>query len=80
MHWYGLNWLDIVLNVFVLAIVPRVLAVYGGQLAAEGVADAKRRIKIQGCFWGLFLLLVAFTSWQQIRIAEADLANQKLLG
>jgi len=76
MHWFGFNWFDILLNVLVLAIVPGILAAYGGHLAAEGVGDAKRKKKIQGCFWGLFLLLVGFTSWQQIRIAEADLAKE----
>ena len=76
MQWFGLNWFDIFLNVLVLAIVPGIVAAYGGHLAAEVVDDAKRRGKIKASFWGLFILGVIFTSWQQLRLAEADLARE----
>jgi hypothetical protein len=52
MHWFGFNWFDIILNVLVLAIVPGILAAYGGHLAAEGVGDAKRRNEDTGVLLG----------------------------
>jgi hypothetical protein len=55
-----------------LAVIPGALAVYGGQLAAESVMHEWRRRKIKIGFWLLFVFLVVSTSWQQVRIAEAD--------
>jgi hypothetical protein len=30
MRWFGLNWVDILVNVAVLAIIPLLLAAFGG--------------------------------------------------
>lgn len=73
MNWYGLNWTDIAINVAVLAIVPGFLGALGGHLAAEGVSDRKRSRRIKQIFWGMFVLWVLGTVWQQFRSAESDL-------
>jgi hypothetical protein len=72
-NWYGLNWTDIVINVIALAIVPGLLAAYGGHLAAEAIQDSKRSRRVKLCFWGLFVFGVVVTFGQQLRAAEADL-------
>lgn len=76
MNWFGLNWLDVVLNVAALAIVPGFLAAYGGHLAAEAIGDKKRSRKVKAFFWILFSCGVLITFWQQFRIAQADLARE----
>jgi hypothetical protein len=72
MQWYGLSWSDILINIAALAVLPGLLAVYGGRLAAESVSDPKRVRKIKLCFWGLFLALLLVTFWQQLRAAESE--------
>ncbi len=76
MHWFGVNWWDIAINVIALAIVPGVLAVLGGLLAAEGIDDQKRSRKIKAYFWAIFSFGVIVTFWQQFRLAESDLARE----
>jgi len=73
MNWLGLDWVDIFINVVALAIVPGLLAAYGGHLAAEAIGDPKRSRTIKYYFWGLFAFGVLVTFWQQFRVAEADL-------
>ena len=75
MNWYGLNWADIILNTAVLAIVPLLLAAWGGHLAAKAIDDPKRSRNVKLCFWALFLFGVLATFWQQFRAAESDLAK-----
>ena len=69
-EWSGLNWLDIAINVVALAVVPGLLAAYGGHLAAEAIKNKKHSRKVKTYFWLLFSCGVAVTLWQQIRIAE----------
>lgn len=76
MHAFGLNLLDILINVAALAIVPGILAALGGHLAAEGIADTGRSRKIKFYFWALFSFGVLVTFWQQFRLAEADQARE----
>jgi hypothetical protein len=76
MNWFGLNWLDIFLNVVALAAVPGFLAAYGGHLAAEAIVDKKRSRKVKAYFWLLFSFGVIVTFWQQFRIAESDFARE----
>jgi hypothetical protein len=71
MNWFGLNWPDILLNIFVLAIIPGGLATYGGFVAAETIPETTKRRQIKIIFLAMFILFVAATSWQQIRVAEA---------
>ncbi|MBZ5696456.1 MAG: hypothetical protein LAN36_13990 [Acidobacteriia bacterium] len=72
----GLDWLDMVINVLALAIVPGIIAAYGGHLAAEAIGDRRRGRKVKAFFWILFLVGVLVTFWQQFRIAESDLARE----
>jgi len=76
MDWFGLDWLDIAINVLALAIVPGVLAALGGALAAEAIPDKTRVPRIKGVFWLLFACGVVITFWQQFRIAQADFARE----
>jgi hypothetical protein len=73
MNWLGLDWLGLILAVLVLAIIPGLLAAYGGHIAAEAISDPKRSRNVKYCFWALFLFGVLATSWQQFRSAVADL-------
>jgi hypothetical protein len=73
MKWFSLDWLGLILNVFVLAIIPGALAAYGGHLAAEAIGEPKRSRNVKYCFWGLFAFGVLATFWQQFRASESDL-------
>jgi hypothetical protein len=70
--WFGLNWLDILLGIVILAFIPFLFAAYGGHLATEPIEDPKRKRNIKLQFWGLFVIGVALASWQQIRAAIND--------
>jgi len=72
-HWYGLDWTNILLGTAMLAIIPFAFALYGGYLATEPISDLKRRRNIKLQFWGLFVLGVALGFWQQFREAGHDL-------
>jgi hypothetical protein len=71
-NWFGLNWLDILLGIAILAIIPFLFAAYGGHLATESIGDPKRKRNIKFQFWLLFVIGVALASWQQIRGALND--------
>jgi hypothetical protein len=75
-NWFGLNWTDLLLNVFLLAIVPGFLGALGGHLAAEGLQDEKRRQGIKVILWSMFVVWVLGTIWQQFRVAEFDLEKE----
>jgi hypothetical protein len=76
MNWLGLDWLGLILNVFAIAIIPGLLAAYGGHLAAEAITDPKRSRTVKYCFWGLFVFGIFATSWPQYRAAELDLDRE----
>lgn len=76
MHWFGLDWWDILINVIVLAIIPGLLAAGGGHLAAEAIPDKTRVPRVKAIFWLLFACGVVITFWQQFRIAQADFARE----
>jgi hypothetical protein len=63
---------DFLLNVIALAIVPGLVALVGGIIAAEGLTDTHRRRRIKFGFWILFAVGVATTAWQQYRLILAD--------
>ena len=73
--WFGLDWADIILNIAVLALIPGLFAAYGGHLAAEAIPDPKRERKVKRIFWLMFVVFVLATGWQQLRVAESDLAR-----
>jgi hypothetical protein len=66
----GLDWLDIAINVVALAVIPGLLAAYGGHLAAQAIKNKKHSRKVKTYFWMLFSFGIVVTLWQQIRIAE----------
>jgi hypothetical protein len=74
-NWFGLDWESILINTCALALIPLLLAVIGGYLAAEGIADPKRSRWIKLLFWALFVFGVVVTFWQQFRAAQSDQAR-----
>jgi hypothetical protein len=76
MRWFGLNWTDIFINVAALAVIPGILAAYGGHLAAEAIGDVHRSKTVKVIFWLLFAFGILITFWQQLRLAEGDLARE----
>jgi hypothetical protein len=65
-------WVDILLGTFLLAIVPFAMAAYGGHVAAEGVADSKRRRSIKAKFWIGCVVGVVLAFFQQYRSLTND--------
>jgi hypothetical protein len=66
------NWIDVAIGTIVLAIVPLVLAAYGGHLAADTFANDKkrcRRTKLK--FWGLCFIGIFLAFYQQYRQVKA---------
>jgi len=76
-NWLGLNWEDILLNTAVLAIIPLLLAAFGGHLAADAIEEQKKKRNVKLCFWALFVFGIVATFWQQFRAAQADLAGSE---
>ena len=66
------NWVDVVVGTLILAIVPFVLAAYGGHLAAEVIADLRLRRRTKRIFWGLCAVGVVFAFYQQYRASQSD--------
>jgi hypothetical protein len=72
MHWFGINWLDVILNTAALSIVPGLTALGGGHLAAEAVSESRKKIAWRVTFFILFVFSVALTGWQQVRAATSE--------
>jgi hypothetical protein len=72
LHWFDdFKWLDIVLNMIALALVPFLYALVGGNLAVEGIADPKRKKILKAFFWGLFVVGILVIAIQQFTAARA---------
>jgi hypothetical protein len=69
-------WTDIILGTTALAIVPLLLAAYGGHLAAEMIENPIKRRKAKLIFWGLCLVGVSLAFLQQFRAVNSDVSNQ----
>jgi hypothetical protein len=67
-----MSWIDFILGVAVLAIVPFALAAYGGHLAAEMLSDPVRRRKTKGRFWLLCVAGILVAAAYQYRTAKND--------
>lgn len=67
-------WLDFLLNVGVLAVVPGIVALIGGYLAAKSLPDAEFKLKRRTKLWfsALFVVGVAMTAWQQYRVVLTE--------
>jgi len=64
--------IDFVLGIIMLAIVPFVLAAYGGPLAAQTIADATRRRNTKIRFWSLCVLGIFVAILYQYRVEKND--------
>ena len=70
MHWFGINWLDVILNTGALSLVPGLTALFGGHLAA--VSERRKKIAWRVTFVALFVLSVVLTGWQQVRASASE--------
>jgi hypothetical protein len=70
-----MNWVDYLLGVGFLSVVPFLLAAYGGHVAADTADDRKRR-RIRIIFWSLCIVGIVITAAYQYRIAKSDIAKQ----
>jgi hypothetical protein len=71
------NWTDYFLNVGAFAIIPLILAAYGGKVAAESIPDKSHGRSVTRIFWGWCLIGIAFAAWYQYRIAKSDSSRQE---
>jgi hypothetical protein len=65
-------WADFLINIVTFAVVPGLLAAYGGYLAAEAIQDVKRSRRVKRYFWFLFAAGVITTAWQQYRVVLTE--------
>jgi len=66
------RWIDFSLGVFWLAVIPLALAAFGGQVAADGVPDGRKRRMIKLIFWSMGLLGLLVAIIHQYRAMNAD--------
>jgi hypothetical protein len=71
-----MNWIDSLLGIAILAIVPFILAAYGGHVAAQALTDPSQRRTAKGIFWGLCLLGIVVAIVYQFRVAKIDEERQ----
>lgn len=64
--------MDVLVGTAILAIVPFVLAAYGGYLAAETIQDLRVRQSTKLKFWGLCIIGIILAFYQQYRSSELD--------
>lgn len=69
--------LELIVNILALAVIPLVMAAYGGYLAAEMIADARERKKAKLIFWGLAVFGVFIVGYQQYLAHKADERHAK---
>ena len=65
-------WMDVLLGTALLAIIPLLMAAYGGHVAAESISDPKRRRNVKLKFWAICLVGVALAFVQQYRAITSD--------
>jgi hypothetical protein len=66
------RWVDFSLGVFWLAVIPLALAAYGGHVAADSVADDRKRRMIKLRFWGMGVVGLLFAIVYQYRTINTD--------
>jgi hypothetical protein len=64
--------IDILLGTILLAVVPFAMAAYGGHVAAESIADLKKRRDVKRTFWGICIVGIALAFVQQSRSIIED--------
>jgi hypothetical protein len=72
------DWIDFLLNVSLLALVPFLLAAYGGHLAAETISDLKARRRAKTWFWLLCVIGVGIAALSQYRYGQAEDVRNKV--
>lgn len=70
-------WTDVILGTALLAIIPFILAAYGGHLAAETIGDPRRRRSVKLKFWGLCTVGVLLAFLQQYRSINEESKNEQ---
>src|SRR5258708_14636540 len=73
-----MNWVDLWGGVGLLAIIPFVLAAYGGHVAAETISDVRQRRRVKLTFWVMSLIGVGIAVVYQFRITKSDDEKQKV--
>ena len=68
---------DFVLSVFILAVIPFLMAAYGGHVAAESIVDVKHRRFVRLMFWGIFFVGLVITVGYQWRVTRADIKREE---
>jgi len=68
----------VLVNTLVLAIVPFILGAWGGHLAAEAETEPKRKRRIKLAFWGVCVIGIVFTFYQQYKASRSDAYKDKL--
>jgi hypothetical protein len=68
----AVSWTDVLLGTLLLGFIPFVLGAYGGQLAAETIAEPRRRKHATRNFWALAIIGVLLAFLQQYRAAKSD--------
>ncbi len=72
-----MNWVDFALGVLFLALVPLLLAAFGGHVAADTYTDPRKRRNTKLTFWGLFVLGLLLAIQYQYRVMVTDDARQE---
>jgi len=72
------DWIDFLLNVSLLAVVPFLLAAYGGHLAAETIPDVRARRRAKTWFWLLCVIGVGIAALSQYRYGQAENAHNRV--
>src|SRR5689334_17137251 len=72
----SLEVFDFLLGIAFLAIVPFVLAAYGGHLAAQTLPNPKDRRRAIVNFWGLCVLGIGVAALYQYRVKKVDEARE----
>jgi hypothetical protein len=71
------DWVDVIVGTFILAIIPFILAAYGGHVAAETLPDPRVRRGTKLKFWGLCFVGVMLAFYQQYRSSRSDQDREK---
>lgn len=68
----AIKWFDLLSGTIVLAVVPFVLAAFGGHVAAQTIANPRIRRNTKLIFWGLCVLGIAVAILYQYRVGQTD--------
>jgi hypothetical protein len=69
-------WIDFALGVLLLALIPFALAAYGGHVAADSIADDRKRRNVKLKFWALGSVGLLIAIAYQYRTMKTDETRQ----